>query len=218
MNMYTPPSFREDRTVIMHDLIGMHPLGLLVTVGASGIQASPVPFLLYPDEGSRGVLRAHMARANPHWKEIQTSAECLVVFQGRNGYVTPSWYATKATTHQVVPTWNYVTVQVRGRPIIVEDSGWLRKQINDLTESQEKSRPQPWSISDAPVDFVTAQMTAIIGIEIPIGYIEGKWKLSQNKDEADRMGVIRGLRSENDPHRNTQLADLIDTSQDEGQH
>lgn len=208
--MYLPASFRESRTERLHDLIRTHPLGLLVTHGDRGLEASPIPFLLYADEGEHGVLRAHMARANPHWQSLAGQAECLIVFQGPEGYVTPSWYPSKAETQKAVPTWNYATVQVWGRPSVTEDAAWLRRQLDDLTAFHESPRPRPWSVSDAPEDYVARQMKAIIGIEIPIRRIEGKWKMSQNKDAADRAGVIAGMRSGADPHRNIQVADLVE--------
>lgn len=208
--MYTPASFRECRPQRLHDLIAKYPLGLLVTHGATGLEASPIPFLLYADEGDHGVLRAHMARANLHWKSLAGQAECLIVFQGPEGYVTPSWYPSKTATHKVVPTWNYATVQVWGSPRITEDAAWLRRQLDDLTSFHERPRPQPWSVSDAPAGYIHNQIKAILGIEIPISRIEGKWKMSQNKDQADREGVINGMRSDADPHRNTQVAGLVD--------
>lgn len=208
--MHIPGSFREDRTEHLHQLMQAHPLGLLVTHGGGGLQASPVPFLLYPHEGEYGVLRAHMARANPHWRELAGLTECLVVFQGAEGYVTPSWYPGKAETHKAVPTWNYATVHAWGAPSVVDDAAWLRRQLNDLTDHHEKSRPQPWSIDDAPADYIAGLATAIIGIEIPIRRIEGKFKMSQNKSDADRAGVVRGLRDQDDPHRNFQVAHLVE--------
>lgn len=207
--MYTPASFKENRIEVMHSLIHQHPLGLLISSGSTGLQASPVPFMLYPD-GENGTLRAHLARANPHWQALAGLAECLVVFQGEQGYVTPSWYPAKQTTHKVVPTWNYATVQVRGQPLIVEDAAWLQRQLDELTRSQEHTRPQPWAVAGAPEDFIAAQMKAIVGIEIRITSIEGKWKMSQNKDAADRAGVIAGLRAADDPHRHPTLADQIE--------
>ena len=170
--MYIPPAFRESTPETLHALMRAHPLALLVTHGPGGLMASPVPFLIYPDEGEHGVLRAHVARANPHWRELAGLDECLVVFQGEEGYVTPSWYATKAATGKVVPTWNYATVHAWGRPTAVEDAGWLRRQIADLTRLQEDRRPEPWAVDDAPADFIAAQMKAIVGIEIPIVRIE----------------------------------------------
>ncbi len=208
--MYIPASFKENQPDRLHDLIMKNPLGLLVTHGENGLEASPIPFLLYADEGKQGVLRAHLAKANPHWKSLTGQTECLVVFQGPDGYVTPSWYPSKADTHKAVPTWNYATVQVRGIPRVTEDAAWLRRQLDGLTAFHEKPRPVPWAVSDAPTDYIASQMKAIVGIEIPITHIDGKWKMSQNKDDADRQGVINGMRSDVDPHQNLQVADLVD--------
>ena len=192
--MYQPPHFREDRIEVQHDLIRTHPLGLLITAGPGGLQANPIPFLVYADAIDRGTLRAHMARGNPQWRELAAVDECLVVFQGPQQYITPSWYPTKHETGKVVPTWNYVTVHVWGRPRAIEDGVWLRRQVEDLTKSQEGKRPAPWLVSDAPEPYLTAQFKGIIGIEIPIARIEGKWKVSQNRPAQDRAGVAAGLR------------------------
>lgn len=207
--MYIPPAFREDRTETLHELIRRHPLGLLTTSGESGLAATPLPFLVHADGDKNGTLRAHMARANPHWRELQGGAECLVVFMGPQGYVTPSWYSTKRETQKVVPTWNYVCVQAWGRPRLVEDAAWLRRQIDDLTRAHEGARPEPWAVSDAPEEYIAAQMRAIVGIEIPIARIEGKWKLSQNRAEADRAGVVAGLNDPQDPDKNEAMAQLM---------
>ena len=192
--MYQPPAFREDRPEVQHALIRRHPLGLLITAGPAGLLANLFPFLLDAEGAQMGTLRLHMARANPQWRELESGEECLVVFQGPQDYVTPSWYATKRETGKVVPTWNYVTVHAWGRPRVMNDDGWLRRQIEDLTNSREAQRTEPWLVSDAPDDFVAMQMRAIVGIEIPIARIEGKWKMSQNRPEADRAGVIAGFR------------------------
>lgn len=210
--MYIPPAFREDRIEALHELIRQHPLGLLTTSGAGGLAATPLPFLVYPAEGAHGTLRAHLARANPHWRELQAGVECpecLVVFMGPQGYVTPAWYPTKQETQKVVPTWNYVCVQAWGRPRIVEDAAWLRRQIDDLTRARESARPDPWAVGDAPEDYIAAQMKAIVGIEIPVARIEGKWKLSQNRPAADRAGVLAGLGDPEDPDANKAMAQLM---------
>jgi len=191
--MYQPPHFREDRLEVQHDLIRAYPLGLLVTAGPAGLTANPVPFLIDTEASEKGTLRAHLSRANPQWRELASVDECLVVFQGPHDYVTPSWYATKRETGKVVPTWNYATVHAWGRPTAVEDAEWLRRQIDDLTHSRESSRPEPWAVDDAPEAFVAAQVRGIVGVEIPIGRIEGKWKVSQNRPEADRRGVFEGF-------------------------
>jgi len=192
--MYQPPAFREDRLEVQHGLIRGHPLGLLITAGPAGLLANPFPYLLDADGRPLGTLRLHIARANPHWREFDTIEECLVVFQGPQDYVTPSWYATKGETGKVVPTWNYAMVHVWGRPRVVNDAVWLRRQLDDLTASREAKREAPWKVDDAPADFVAQQMRAIVGIEIPISRIEGKWKMSQNRPEADRAAVIAGFR------------------------
>ena len=168
---------------------------MLVIPGAAPT-ADLVPFALYPDEGEAGlgVLRAHIARANPAWKALAAAAECLVVFQGPEAYISPTWYASKATSHKVVPTWNYAMVQVRGRARIVEDAAWLGQQLRALTALQEGAMPEPWEVDDAPLDFIEGLLKAIIGIEIPIASINGKWKVSQNRGVADASGVVAGLR------------------------
>ena len=194
--MYQPPHFREDRVEVQHGLIRSHPLGLLVTAGAGGLMANPIPFLIYPEESELGTLRAHVARGNPQWRELGVVEECLVVFQGPHSYVSPSWYATKQETGKVVPTWNYVTVHAWGRPRVIEDAGWLRRQLDDLTASQENRRVPPWAVGDAPEPFIASQMKGIVGVEIPVARIEGKWKVSQNRPEADRAGVVAGLTAE----------------------
>lgn len=194
--MYQPPLFREDRIDVQHDLIRAHPLGLLVSAGPGGLLANPLPFFLDASVSERGTLRCHMARANPQWRDLAAVEECLVVFQGPQDYVTPSWYATKQETGKVVPTWNYATVHAWGRPRVAEDVEWLRQNIEELTHAREQGRPAPWKVDEAPADFIAAQLRAIVGIEIPISRMEGKWKVSQNRPEADRYGVITGLREQ----------------------
>jgi transcriptional regulator len=201
--MYQPPAFREDRIEVQQALIRAHPLGLLITAGPDGLIANPFPFLLdskaseggeVSEAGELGMLRLHMARANPQWRELEAVEECLVVFQGPQDYVTPSWYATKRETGKVVPTWNYATVHAWGRPRVMNDEAWLRRQIEDLTGSRESQRTEPWQVDDAPDNFIAAQMRGIVGVEISILRIEGKWKMSQNRPEADRAGVVAGFR------------------------
>jgi transcriptional regulator len=193
--MYLPSAFREDDLAVQHDFIRAHPLGVIMTSGEGGLMANHIPCLLYP-EGPHGVLRLHVARANPQLGQLAAGQECLVAFHGAQAYITPSWYATKAETHKVVPTWNFVAVHVWGTPVIQDDPAWLRAQLEALTDSQEKARTQPWSVDQAPPDFIVAQMRAIIGVEIPISRIQGKWKVSQNRTAADRQGVAEGLASE----------------------
>ncbi len=202
--MYQPPHFRDDTRTAQHGLIRTYPLGLLITGGADGLIANLIPLLL-DETGAHGTLRAHLARANPQWQALAEAQDCLVVFQGPQGYVTPDWYASKREHGRVVPTWNYATVHVWGRARVIEDADWLRRQIVDLTALREAPRAAPWAVNDAPAPFVAAQMRAIVGIEIPISRIEGKWKMSQNRSEADRAGVIAGMRADGE----TVLADMV---------
>ncbi len=192
--MYQPPHHREDRLEVQHALIRAHPFGLLVTLGADGLVANSIPFIL-EQRPPFGVLKGHVARANSQWRDFRSDTEALVVFQGVQGYITPSWYATKRETGKVVPTWNYAIVQARGPLRIVEDRSWLADQIAALTTFLEAARDAPWSVADAPAPFVESQLKGIVGMEIPITRIEGKWKVSQNRPEADRLGVVEGLRA-----------------------
>jgi len=193
--MYLPAAFREDRLETLHALIRTHPLGTLITAGAGGLIANLIPFIVI-DGGEKGILRAHIARANDQVEALRSGAETLVVFQGPQAYITPSWYAAKAEHGRVVPTWNYVVVQARGTPRLIDDAAWIRAQIGDLTESQENRRAEPWRVTDAPEPFIMGQIGAIVGVEIPIASIEGKWKVSQNRSAADRKGVVEGLNRE----------------------
>lgn len=193
--MYVPPAYRETRADVLHALMRAHPLGTLVTAGAAGLTANLIPFDLVETAGGT-VLRAHLARANPQCEDLRAGAETLVIFRGPEAYVTPSWYAAKAEHGRVVPTWNYAVVQVRGRPQVFDAPDWLAAQVGRLTEGHEAGRAHPWAVSDAPETFIAGQLRAIVGLEIPIERIEGKWKMSQNRSEADRSGVAEGLRAE----------------------
>ena len=193
--MYQPSAFVEHRLPVLHDLIRAHPLATLITAGAGGLIANFVPFIL-TDSGEKGTLRGHIAKANDQVEALRAAADTLVIFHGTEAYISPSWYASKKEHGRVVPTWNYAVVQVRGTPRVIDDAVWLRAQIGALTASQEDRRAQPWSVADAPEAFVAGQIKAIIGVEIPIVTIEGKWKVSQNRPDADRRGVEEGLRRE----------------------
>ena len=195
--MYLPAHFKESRVAVMHDLIGAHPLGTLVTLDSSGLNGNHMPFIVDPEPGPFGTLRAHVARANPVWRDFSKDVEALVIFQGAQGYVTPSWYATKAETGKVVPTWNYLVVHAYGPLQVVDDAAWLRAFVTRLTDRFEAERADPWQVTDAPADFVEKQLTAIVGIEIPVTRLLGKWKASQNRVAADREGVVNGLRQRN---------------------
>lgn len=191
--MFVPPYFKMEDRAAQVGLIRARPFGLLVTNGPGGLMANPAPFLLDEDTG---VLRAHLARPNPQWREADGSSEALVVFQDVDAYVTPDWYATKRETGKVVPTWNYSAVHVYGRLRAIEDRGWLRKLVDDLTDTHEAGRAEPWKVEDAPADYLEIMLRGIVGIEIEIARIEGKAKLSQNRSEADRAGVVAGLQAD----------------------
>jgi transcriptional regulator len=206
--MYQPAHHREDRLEIQHALIRTFPLGTLVTAGPSGLVANHVPFLIDPEASKLGTLRAHIARSNPQWREFDPAQEALVIFQGAERYITPSWYETKRETGKVVPTWNYAVVHAYGPMKAIEDQAWLRQQIEDLTRFNEAARAEPWAVTDAPESFVAAMARGIVGLEIEIMRIEGKWKVSQNRPEADRRGVVEGLRGEPDATAGA-MADLV---------
>jgi transcriptional regulator len=191
--MYEPPFHREDDLARQHALIAARPLGLLVSNGAEGLVANAVPFLIDPAASKLGTLRAHVARANGQWRDLVAAPDVLVVFQGPDHYISPSWYATKQETGKVVPTWNYVMVQARGRAKVIEDDAWISRQIAALTSTQESHLKKPWAVGDAPADFIAMQRKAIVGIEIEILDMRGKWKASQNRSAADRAGVVAGL-------------------------
>lgn len=193
--MYQPSYFKEERLEVLHALIRSHPLATLVTAGTAGLIANLVPFVLV-ETGGNGVLRAHLAKANDQVNALRAGDQTLVVFQGPEAYITPTWYASKNEHGRVVPTWNYVLVQVRGTPRVIDDTAWLKAQIGVLTSQQEDHRASPWKVSDAPEPYIEGQLKAIIGIEVPILSIEGKWKVSQNRSDADREGVCEGLRRE----------------------
>jgi transcriptional regulator len=190
--MYCPSPFREDRLDVLQAFIRSHPLGLLISCGTAGPVANPLPFVLRAGDNQRGVLQAHMARANPQWRELDNQS-VLVVFRGPDAYVSPSLYATKRETGKVVPTWNYVMVQARGRSKLRGAAAWVTPQLNALTTQREAGRAQPWAIADAPDEYIEAQKRAIVGIEIEIAALEGKWKVSQNQPEANRRSVVAGL-------------------------
>ncbi|MGH7005827.1 MAG: FMN-binding negative transcriptional regulator, partial [Alphaproteobacteria bacterium] len=207
--MYQPPHFREERLDVQHALIRAHPLGLLVSIGEDGPLANAIPFLLDATSSPKGTLRAHLARANPQWRALAGDGRALVVFQGAQTYVTPSWYATKRETGKVVPTWNYAIVQAHGTARTIEDRDWLAQHVASLTGQNEASRMQPWAVDDAPPAFIEAQLKGIVGIEIEITRIEGKWKVSQNRPENDRAGVAEGLEADRDSQGASAMAQMV---------
>ena len=194
--MYEPPLHRQEDLEQVFTLMAAHPLGLLISSGAGGLLANAVPFTR-ADDGSRfGLLRAHLARANPQGREL--TGEVLVVFQGAGHYITPSWYATKRETGKVVPTWNYIAIHASGPLRFFEDKAPLLDIVTRLTQTHEGKRDAPWAVTDAPADYIDTMLKAIVGFELPIAKLEGKWKLRQNKSAADIAGVREGLAAEVD--------------------
>ncbi|MBS0447128.1 MAG: FMN-binding negative transcriptional regulator [Proteobacteria bacterium] len=192
--MYLPKHFEETRPEVLHELVRAQPLALLITLGERGLDANPIPLILDADPaGGPGILRGHVARANPVWREARGDVEALAVFQGPQAYISPSFYPSKADGGKVVPTWNYVTVHGRGSLRAVDDADWLRAFVTRLTERHEGPRAAPWAVSDAPDDYIATMLRAIVGIEIVLTSLVGKWKVSQNRPAADRAGVVRGL-------------------------
>ena len=194
--MYVPPHFAEQDKAQLHQAIRETRLATLVTLGSEGLEASHVPILLDEGEGPWGAIRGHLARANPQWRRAATETPALAMFLGPDAYVTPSWYATKRETGKVVPTWNYLAVHAYGRIEFFEDAERLRDIVTSLTRRHEGWRAAPWAVSDAPEDYIRAQLRGIVGFRLPVERLEGKWKLSQNRTEADRQGVIEGLEGE----------------------
>jgi transcriptional regulator len=191
--MYLPKHFEQNDPAALQALMHEHPLAALVTTAADGLTADHVP-LEY--DAASNTLRGHVARANPLWRHAD-GQPVLAIFRGLQAYVTPSWYPSKAATHKVVPTWNYAVVHAQGTLRAVDDAPWLHALVTRLTGTHEAGRSAPWAVSDAPDDFVQQMLRAIVGIEIPAVRLVGKWKITQNRSEADRLGVADGLAAEN---------------------
>jgi transcriptional regulator len=197
--MYLPKHFEETRLDVLRELIRAHPLGALVTLTPHGLDANHLPFELDADGGPFGTLRGHVARANPVWREVSADVEALVIFQGPGSYVSPAWYQTKQETGRVVPTWNYAVVHAHGPLRVVDDRAWLRDFVTRLTDRHESGRDDPWHVTDAPAEYLEGMLGAIVGIEIPLSRLTGKWKMSQNRPPHDRAGVVDALSRVGDP-------------------
>ena len=189
--MYLPSHFAETRPEVLHALVRAQPLAVLVTHGAEGLEANHVPLLLDVGPAGETALLGHVARANPVWR--LDGAEALAIFQGPQAYVSPSWYPSKREHGKVVPTWNYVTVHAYGRLRVHDDPAWLRRLLDRLTTQMEAPRAQPWAVGDAPADYLEKMISMVVGVELRVERLEGKWKVSQNQPAANRAGVIVGL-------------------------
>ncbi len=191
--MYLPASFRQEDLAELHLQMRQSRLATLVCQGADGLVASHLPLLLETGEGEYGTLYGHFAKANPQWRALADGAEALVVFNGPDAYVSPAWYAAKAEHGKVVPTWNYIAVHAYGQAEVFDDAERLLQLVGRLSDQHEAGRPQPWALSDAPRDYIDAMLRAIVGFALPIRRLEGKWKLGQNRSQADQAGVREGL-------------------------
>jgi len=198
--MHLPAPQREDRLDVLHATIAQHPLGALVTHSNAGITAEHIPFIMHSEISANGTLRGHVGINNPLVEHMNVSPESvelntLVIFQGPQAYISPSWYPSKVEHGKVVPTWNYVLVHAYGNLQLIEDELWLMEHLEALTFSQESQRAIPWKPSDAPEKFMQRQLKGIVGVEVEVDRFEGKWKVSQNKNAADAMGVVTGLKA-----------------------
>ncbi|MBI5938003.1 MAG: FMN-binding negative transcriptional regulator [Betaproteobacteria bacterium] len=193
--MYIPKQLEESRVDVMHELIRAQPLATLVTLSSGGLNANHIPLHLSESPAPFGTLQGHVARANPMLSDLTNNIESLAVFHGPNAYITPSWYATKKETGKVVPTWNYVVVHAYGFLRIVDNAAWLRAQLEDLTTHNEASFSEPWAVSDAPHEHIEKIMAAIVGIEMVITKLSGKWKVSQNQPAQNQASVVAGLKA-----------------------
>jgi len=191
--MYVPPHFEVSNPEILQDLIAHHPLGVLVTQSESGLNANHIPFELEANSSTNGILRAHVARNNPVWQLSANGDEVLVVFQADDAYISPNWYPSKHETHQQVPTWNYRVVHAYGKITICDDEKYVRALVGRLTKKHEASQPKPWKMSDAPRDYMEMMVKSIVGIEIEITQMIGKFKLSQNRENRDRLNAGKVL-------------------------
>jgi transcriptional regulator len=210
--MYVPAHFKEARAEVLHDLIRAHPLAVLVTLDANGLVANHIPMEIDGAAGEYGTLRGHVARGNPMWTSHRPEVDAMAIFQGPHSYITPAYYATKAATGEVVPTWNYAIVHAYGPLRAIDDPAWLRRFVEQLTDRHEAmlgpAGREPWKVSDAPERYIDRLIKAIIGIEIPIARFEGKWKVSQNRPAEDRAGIIAGLADSDEPMKHA-MAQLV---------
>jgi transcriptional regulator len=206
--MYIPKQFEERDVTVLHALIRSHPLGAWVAQVGEGLVVNHIPFLVDSTRGEYGTLIGHVARPNPIWKSLTEKTACVVIFQGPQTYITPSWYPTKHAHGKAVPTWNYAVVHAHGVAHVIEDRDWLLKHVTELSDLHELESAVPWSVSDAPPDYIDTMLKAIVGIEIPITTLIGKWKTSQNRPLPDRLGTIAGLYQRGDAS-SKEMAELV---------
>jgi transcriptional regulator len=193
--MYLPKHFDQPSVDVLHELMRAQGFATLVTLSPDGLNANHIPLHLSAEDGPLGTLRGHVARANPVWRESSPEMDVLVIFQGPDAYITPSWYPTKAEHGKAVPTWNYAVAHAYGKLRVCDDVVWLRRHLAALTDHNEAAFAEPWQVSDAPADYTEKMMAAIVGIEIEITRLTGKWKVSQNQPATNQAGVVQALRA-----------------------
>lgn len=196
--MHIPKVFQEKNIETLHLMIKSHSLGAWITSMDDELEVNHIPFILEPSSGEYGVLRGHVNKANPVWKLLFSIKKSVVIFQGPQAYISPSWYPSKEEHGKAVPTWNYVVVHVHGTPRAIEDKEWLLDHLNSLTNEHESDQEEPWQVSDAPADYIQQMLGGIVGIEIAIDKIVGSWKTSQNKQQSDLSGIVTGLNKRKD--------------------
>lgn len=191
--MYLPAQFKEERTDVLQALMRRHPFATVAAMGETGLIADHLPLKMISEPAPWGILRGHVARANPLWREYRSDSEAVAIFQGPHSYISPSLYPTKQTTGEVVPTWNYAVVHARGTLRFIDEAEWLRDFVSGLTDEHEAGRAQPWKMTDAPSAYLDKMLAMIVGLEFSISSITGKWKLGQNRTSTDRQGLVQGL-------------------------
>lgn len=205
--MYVPKHYAETDRSALHAVIADRPFATWVVHADTQLIVNHLPLVLHADRGEFGTLVGHVARANPVWRSLQPSTPSVMIFHGPQNYVTPSWYPSKQVTGQAVPTWNYLVVHAHGIVSAIHDLEWLRPHVSELTQVHERERPQPWTLTDAPADYIENLLNAIVGIEMPVERLEGKRKLGQNRSEQDITGVLKGLSSSK--HRDVEMIQLM---------
>ena len=210
--MYVPAHFSVSDDQALFRLIRENPLGMLVTQRSAGLDANHLPFELEPTEGERGMLRAHVARANPVWRELENGAEVLVVFRAEHAYVSPNWFPSKHELHRQVPSWNYRVVHAHGKITVRDEEKFVRGLVGRLTRLHEARQPRPWKMSDAPQDYIDAMLRSIVGLEIAITRLTGKFKLSQNRELRDRLSLGEALKNQGDTAIGQATLDSIEAS------
>lgn len=211
--MYVPAHFEVPNVEDLHRLMREHPFAILMTGGKSGLDANHLPFELDPAGGKHGVLHAHVARNNPVWQDVRNGDEVLVVFRAEDAYITPTWFPSKHEFHKQVPTWNYRVVHAHGKITIRDDERYVRGVVAKLTRTHEASQPKPWKMTDAPADYIDTMLKAIVGIEVEIERLEGKFKLSQNRELRDKLSAGQALKAQGDVAIGQAMLDAIPEDQ-----